>query len=162
SLNEAAARTWDAVVVGAGPAGSLAARQLARAGLGVLLVDRASFPRWKVCGCCLSAGALATLRAVGLGDLARERGGVPLGRVRVAAGARSSLLPLPGGMALSREAFDTALVEASLAAGASFLPRTQARALPAGDPATRPLLLSQDGGAAVVSARVLLAADGLG
>src|SRR5262249_58057061 len=89
SLNEAAARTWDAVVVGAGPAGSLAARQLARAGLGVLLVDRASFPRWKVCGCCLRAGAPATLRAVGRGDPAPGPGGAPLGGVPRAAGGRS-------------------------------------------------------------------------
>src|SRR5262249_23647918 len=46
-------RRWDAVVVGAGPAGALAARELARLGAAVLLVDRATFPRWKVCGCCL-------------------------------------------------------------------------------------------------------------
>ncbi len=40
ALADAARRRWDAVVVGAGPAGALAARQLARAGAGTLLVDR--------------------------------------------------------------------------------------------------------------------------
>ncbi len=50
--------TWDAIVVGAGPAGSLAAYRLAQAGARVLLLDRASFPRDKPCG-----GGL-TLRAV--------------------------------------------------------------------------------------------------
>jgi geranylgeranyl reductase family protein len=42
--------SFDAVVVGAGPAGSTAAHRLARAGASVLLVDRARFPRDKPCG----------------------------------------------------------------------------------------------------------------
>jgi geranylgeranyl reductase family protein len=50
--------TWDAIVAGAGPAGSLTAYRLAKGGAGVLLVDRARFPRDKPCG-----GGL-TLRAV--------------------------------------------------------------------------------------------------
>jgi geranylgeranyl reductase family protein len=50
---------FDAVVVGAGPAGSTAAYRLASAGASVLLVDRARFPRDKPCG-----GGL-TDRAVG-------------------------------------------------------------------------------------------------
>ncbi len=49
---------FDALVVGAGPAGSVTAYRLARAGVSVLLVDRARFPRDKPCG-----GGL-TLRAV--------------------------------------------------------------------------------------------------
>jgi geranylgeranyl reductase family protein len=41
---------WDAIVVGAGPAGSTAAYHLSRAGADVLLLDRARFPRDKPCG----------------------------------------------------------------------------------------------------------------
>lgn len=41
---------YDAIVVGAGPAGSTAARELARSGVNVLLLDRARFPRDKSCG----------------------------------------------------------------------------------------------------------------
>jgi geranylgeranyl reductase family protein len=41
---------YDAIVVGAGPAGSTTAHRLARAGRGVLLLDRARFPRDKPCG----------------------------------------------------------------------------------------------------------------
>ena len=41
---------FDAVVVGAGPAGSTTARELAAAGARVLIVDRAEWPRYKACG----------------------------------------------------------------------------------------------------------------
>ena len=46
---------YDAAIVGAGPAGSTAARLLARAGWSVLLVEKAMFPRRKVCGEFISA-----------------------------------------------------------------------------------------------------------
>jgi geranylgeranyl reductase family protein len=49
---------FDAVVVGAGPAGSATALHLARAGASVLLVDKARFPRDKPCGGGLTARAL--------------------------------------------------------------------------------------------------------
>ena len=64
-----AGETWDAVVVGAGPAGAVAARELARRGHRVLLAERAKFPRGKVCGCCLNEHTLSALAAAGLGDL---------------------------------------------------------------------------------------------
>ena len=59
---------WDAVVVGAGPAGATAARQLARQGHRVMLLDSRAFPREKVCGHALLADALACLERVGLLD----------------------------------------------------------------------------------------------
>ena len=40
----------DVVIAGAGPSGSMAAYWLAKAGLKVLLLDGATFPRWKTCG----------------------------------------------------------------------------------------------------------------
>ena len=48
----------DVVVAGGGPAGALAARALAKAGIHTLLVDRAAFPRNKPCGGGLSVRAL--------------------------------------------------------------------------------------------------------
>lgn len=45
---------YDAIVVGLGPAGSTAAYTLARAGLKVLGIDKARFPRYKSCGGCIS------------------------------------------------------------------------------------------------------------
>ena len=56
----------DVVVIGGGPAGSAAAIGLARAGRAVTLVDRARFPRDKVCGDGLTTGALRLLEGLGL------------------------------------------------------------------------------------------------
>ncbi len=53
---------WDAVVVGAGPAGCAAAYDLARAGRLVLLVDKAAFPRPKACAGGLTMRAVKALR----------------------------------------------------------------------------------------------------
>ncbi|HSJ30219.1 MAG TPA: NAD(P)/FAD-dependent oxidoreductase [Longimicrobiales bacterium] len=61
-------RPADVIIVGAGPAGALTALLLARAGVDVLLLDRAAFPRAKACGDCLSMGATALLRRNGLLD----------------------------------------------------------------------------------------------
>jgi menaquinone-9 beta-reductase len=122
----AAGRTWDCAVIGAGPAGSLAAREVARRGASVLLLDRAAFPRYKVCGCCLNPRSLGVLGRVGLGSLVGQLGGVPLNRLRLGAGRARAGVPLPVGVAVSRTAFDAALVREAVAAGAAFLPQATA------------------------------------
>jgi geranylgeranyl reductase family protein len=53
--------TYDAIVVGAGPAGSTCAYRLATAGASVLLLDRARFPRDKPCGGAVTARAMSEL-----------------------------------------------------------------------------------------------------
>lgn len=110
--------TPDVFVIGAGPAGAVAARELARRGLSVKLIDRAHFPRSKVCGCCINMAAVRTLRKLGLGGVLADS--VPLTNVLIAAGRRSARVRLPGGAALSREAFDLRLVRAAEAAGVEF------------------------------------------
>ncbi|OJW17879.1 MAG: hypothetical protein BGO49_30800 [Planctomycetales bacterium 71-10] len=147
---------YDAVVVGAGPAGSTAARELARRGLRALLVDRAHFPRPKVCGCCLNPRALATLDRAGLGALPASLGAVPLAGLELAAGRRRATLHHPLGVALSRDALDAALVDAAVAAGAEFLPRASATLAPGG------IRLKVGDGSRDVRARFVVSATGLG
>jgi geranylgeranyl reductase family protein len=53
--------TFDAIVIGAGPAGSTCAYFLARSGVSTLLVDRAAFPRDKPCGGGITARAASLL-----------------------------------------------------------------------------------------------------
>ncbi len=161
TTSDAARRRWDAVVVGAGPAGSVAALALARRGLAVLLVDRAAFPRWKVCGCCLNGAALAALGAAGLGGLPSACGARRLEAIHLSAGGRSARVALGRGVALSREAFDAALVRAAVAAGAAFLPRTAATLGGlAGD--ARAVTLESEAESVATRAAVVIAADGLG
>lgn len=65
---------WDVVIVGAGPAGAVCAAHLADGGARVLLIDRARFPREKVCGDCLTPVAMACLERLGIGDEVRAAG----------------------------------------------------------------------------------------
>lgn len=154
-------RHWDVLVVGAGPAGATVAYELARRGVSVLLVDRASFPRWKVCGCCLNGAALSALAAIGLEDLPQRLGAVPLSQMHLAVGTARASLDLPLGVALSREVFDSGLIHAAIDAGAAFLPETEAELQPEAA-AERHALLKHDAHEITVSSRLVIAADGLG
>lgn len=112
---------WDAVIVGAGPAGSLAAHQLAKDGLRVLLVDRKRFPRAKVCGGCVNDRSLSLLREAGLGDMISREDAVPLSRMEIHSPRQNVALSLPGGIAISRTRFDELLLERALQRGVAFL-----------------------------------------
>jgi len=160
-LDAATDRLWDAVVVGAGPAGALAARQLATAGVRVLLVDKKVFPRPKVCGACLNGQALSVLRSVGLGSLASQLGAITPEFLQIGVRGRSARFPLPEGLVLSRSRLDTALVEAAVAAGADLLQETQAAVEPA-QGATRSTRLTHLGVTTPIHAKLVLVAAGIG
>jgi flavin-dependent dehydrogenase len=160
-LTDVARHTWDAIVVGAGVAGSVAAYGLAHAGLSVLLVDKATFPRWKVCGACLNPGSLAALDRVGLGELPDRCGAVPVSKMHLAVPGRRAEISLPGWKVLSRERFDAALAEAACEVGAAFLSGACA-SLNGTDADARALLLRRDNEQESVRTRLVVAADGLG
>lgn len=109
----------DAIVVGAGPAGSAAAIGLARAGARVLLLERTRETGDALCGGFLSWRTLARLEALGI-DRARL-GGQAVRRVRLFAGQRRSETALPAeAMGVSRLRLDGALQAAADAAGAGL------------------------------------------
>ncbi|WP_246507322.1 geranylgeranyl reductase family protein [Actinocrinis puniceicyclus] len=108
---------WDVAVVGAGPAGSSAARAAAEAGARVVLLDRAAFPRYKTCG-----GGL-----IGLSRAALPEGFEPPVRQWIDAitfthqGRRERTRRDRDGGVLAlvdRAEFDHGLVKAAVAAGA--------------------------------------------
>src|SRR5277367_3732369 len=128
---------WDVIVIGAGPAGSTAALQLAKAGIKVLLVDKSEHPRFKVCGSCLSLRGVQLLEELGvLGKIEALRP-IPIKALSLYSGERSVSLTLPGGWIISRSALDAALVECAIEAGAQYLPNTCAVALQGDDEDSR-------------------------
>ncbi|MDL2339309.1 MAG: FAD-dependent oxidoreductase [Pseudomonadota bacterium] len=122
----AARTTFDAIVVGAGPAGSTVAIQLARAGWSVALIERQHFPRRKVCGECIAASNLPMLAALGIGDAIDALAGPTLRQVTLLRGDSAVTADLPAadhdrypwGRALGRETLDSLLLEQAQAAGA--------------------------------------------
>ena len=76
----------------------------------MLLVDRATFPRPKVCGCCLNLAALSALAQVDCDRLVRGLAPTTLTTWRLATPGGTIEAPLPGGIALSRLQMDAALV----------------------------------------------------
>jgi geranylgeranyl reductase family protein len=110
----------DVAVVGAGPAGSAAAWQLARRGLDVVLIDQHAFPRDKVCGDGLIPDAHAALRRMGVLDEVMAQA-LPVSHVRCT-GPRGGHIDVPGRLAvLPRRQLDHLLLRAAERAGARLL-----------------------------------------
>ncbi len=156
----AAARTWEVVVVGAGPSGAFAAHQLAAAGLQVLLIEKQRFPRYKVCGCCLGAQAVASLQTAGLAPVLDQIGAKSLHNFMLACHGHAAQFALPAGRTVSRAAFDAALVSAAMANGACFLPECQAILGNAGN-GQRRIILEHAQERFEIAARIVVGADGL-
>src|SRR4029453_8314375 len=118
---------YDVVIAGAGPAGSVAATVLARAGARVALIDRARFPRHKLCGDTLNPGVLTTLRRLKLASIA-EACGLPIaGMILTGEDGATVEGRYPDGLvarAIKRSDFDWALVREAEAAGANVLDDT--------------------------------------
>jgi menaquinone-9 beta-reductase len=155
----------DVLVIGAGPAGSIAALILARAGARVRIVDRARFPREKLCGDTLNPGALARLEALGVADAVRAKA-LPVTGMIVTGPRGARIVGEYGdalrGAAITRSALDLLLLEAATSAGAQFEPDVVVR---------EPLIAGRGGRLAGVRvaasgveqaarARMIVAADG--
>lgn len=121
----------DAIVVGAGPAGSAAAIGLTRGGARTLLLERARETGDALCGGFLSWRTLQRLDALGIERAAL--GGQAVRRVRLFAGQRWSETALPGeAMGVSRRRLDGALQAAAVVAGAGLERGIHATALEGG------------------------------
>jgi flavin-dependent dehydrogenase len=115
---------YDAIIIGAGPAGSMCALSLARAGWRVAVVEKSEFPRRKVCGEFVSAPALSLLERAGVGDV-MALAGPEICEVALFGGERVMAGPMPRGegsvpfgRALGRDRLDQLLLQAAEQAGA--------------------------------------------
>ena len=114
----------DVIVVGAGPGGSSAAYHLARAGLDVLLLEKSTFPREKVCGDGLTPRAVKQLVGMGI-TLEPADGWFPNKGIRIIGGGVRieldwpELSSYPGfGLVRTRRGFDEIVARAAEGAGA--------------------------------------------
>jgi flavin-dependent dehydrogenase len=155
---------FDAAVVGSGPAGATAARLLAQAGWSVALIERAVFPRRKVCGEFISAATMPILEACGIAAEFLARAGPPVHTVAAYAGATMVEAPLPGaqlggGRALGREQLDGLLRDAAVGAGAMLFQPAEVVAI-ARHADQHALTLRRADTADEIYARVVIAACG--
>jgi len=114
----------DVIVVGAGPGGSSAAHHLAQSGLDVLLLEKSSFPREKVCGDGLTPRAVKSLVRLGI-DTSEANGFIRNRGLRIIGGGMRLELPWPElstypdfGLVRPRLDFDELIVRAAQQAGA--------------------------------------------
>jgi len=114
----------DVVIVGAGPAGSAAAMQLARADHRVILVDRAKFPRDKPCGDYCDPGAVHALDQLGCLPDVLAAGAAVIPGMRIVAQDGTELLaafPDGRGLLLPRLHLDDVLLRRAASAGAEIV-----------------------------------------
>jgi flavin-dependent dehydrogenase len=155
----------DAVVVGAGPAGSIAALILARAGVRVRMFDRAEFPRDKLCGDTLNPGSMALLERLGASGGIRAKALALTGMTVTGPGGETIAADYPGGLtgvALTRREMDLEFIEAAVAAGAQVETGVTVLGPHYDNGRVAGIRVRTHGREDAIPARVVIAADGRG
>ena len=155
------------VVVGGGPAGAAAATSLSEAGRSVVLVDKAVFPRDKICGDGLTTGALRLLERLGV-EPAQVGSWLPVDDIHVSSPTgHVGTFPLPRGrgqfaVVARRADLDAAVLDRARVAGASVLEGRAVTAIDDGDDAPSPgrVRVGLDDGT-TIEAEYVIAADGM-
>lgn len=158
---------YDAIIIGAGPAGATAALRLARSGLSVAIVEKAAFPRRKVCGEYISATTWPLLRDLGVAEGLAPLAGPPVRRVGLFAREAMISAPMPAargadawGRAIGRDRLDTALLEHALCAGVEAWQPWTVRELRKSGSEHVVAVSSRGGEMRELRARILVAAHG--
>jgi menaquinone-9 beta-reductase len=167
TVQPAASRDADVIVVGAGPAGSATAHHLALAGHDVLLLEKTSFPREKVCGDGLTPRAVRSLVSMGI-DTSEQAGWLHNKGLRIIGGGMRLEIPWPElasypayGLVRPRSDFDDLLARQAVKSGAVLRENTTVTG-PVLDKAGRITGVTTKGenGAVTYSAPLVVAADG--
>jgi flavin-dependent dehydrogenase len=160
--------SYDAVIVGGGPAGTSAAIHLAARGARVLLAEQKKFPREKLCGEFISPECLDHFERLGVAGEMLEAGGAQLIETRFySRSGRSVNVPSEwfghgrtGALGLSRAEMDARLMERARRAGVEVLEETQATGLLFEGKRVRGVRLKTDGRIMEVCAAIAVDATG--
>jgi menaquinone-9 beta-reductase len=156
----------DVIVVGAGPAGSATAAHLARRGLGVALLEKAVFPREKVCGDGLTPRGTRQLIRLGI-DTSEAAGWLHNRGLRIYGGGEQPFeLPWPEltdfpsyGLVRPRADFDDLLARHAVAVGATLYEQANVVA-PILDESTGRIIVVRTRDDRLFRAPIVIAADG--
>lgn len=159
--------TYQAIVVGGGPAGSTTARLLAEAGCRVLLLDKAAFPRHKACSDYLNPAAVCELRDLGMMGMLWNARAHLMQAMRVhAPGDRVFHATFrdvePGHIALgiSRHRLDHLLLQRAATAGVEIRERAHVRDLVLNEGRVVGVEVSRGGVRETIHAPITIGADG--
>jgi geranylgeranyl reductase family protein len=154
--------TFDVIIAGGGPAGAACASFCAKRGLRVLVLERESFPREKVCGDCLNPGCWPVLERLGVRD---QVAGLPHGCIEcvefIGINGKSVSIDLPRGrdaeISLKRSLFDDLLLNRAKESGATVRNSCTLTALHRMPP---DLWRAQTSAGESFHAKIIVAADG--
>ncbi len=153
---------WDVLIAGAGPAGAACAAFCAQAGLSVLVLERAEFPRDKVCGDCLNPSCWPVLDRLGATGAVLALPHSRFDTVEIATLSGKTFRyplrsPARGEIAVKRSLFDAVLARRAVELGAEI---AHGHALTAVERSADGALWNVRAGEATFTARQLVAADG--
>lgn len=156
---------FDVVIIGGGPGGSSAALALAGQGRSVALVERAEFPRRKVCGEFMSAVNFDLFDRLGVGQEIRGKAGPAVRRVALFGSGEAVFAPMPNaageahGHALGRDVLDGILLDAARSAGVAVFQPWRATGIEYGAAASR-VIVDDGTRELIIEAPVVIAAHG--
>ncbi|HEX9444503.1 MAG TPA: FAD-dependent oxidoreductase, partial [Candidatus Binatia bacterium] len=157
-------KPFDVAIVGAGPAGSSAAVFLARRGYSVALLDKAVFPRAKLCGDFLNPACWSLFDRLGIRDTVASLEHQEIGSFLLSTPTAEAVVPFPRhngrrvfGFGLKRSLLDDLLLRLAIKEGVAVEQGSRLSGLERAGAAWR---LKKDSSRESLRARLLIGADG--
>jgi flavin-dependent dehydrogenase len=117
----------DVTIIGGGPAGAIAGKILAQRGYEVVILEKSTFPRYKVCGCCLNEKAVKLLLPNSLQEKDYFPPYIQQKKIDLLYQGKKHSIDIPGGIIISRSDLDTFLIKNAEEAGCKVFQGIKAR-----------------------------------